>query len=109
MMPKKPEQVPAPKPAEEKKETALPAPAIIVVSLPAEAKLLIDDAATTSMSDRRVFASPTLEPGRDFYYTLKGEWLRDGTTLTTSQRVRVRAGQETRVQLEFPVASVARR
>ena len=109
-MPKQPESVPAPKPAPEmKKETALPAPAIIVVSLPAEAKLLVDDAATTSTSGRRVFASPALEPGKDFYYTLKGEWLHDGSLLTATQRVRVRAGQETQVQLEFPVASVARR
>ena len=68
--------------------TALPAPAIIVVSLPAEAKLLVDDAATTSTSGRRVFASPALEPGKDFYYTLKGEWLHDGSLHTTTQRVK---------------------
>ncbi len=87
----------------------VPAPATIVVSLPAEAKLLIDDAATISTSETRVFASPTLEPGKDFSYTLKGELVRDGRTLSTSRRVSVRAGEETRVQLDFPADSVAQR
>jgi uncharacterized protein (TIGR03000 family) len=105
---KSPEKVPAPKPGGEK-EVAVPAPATIIVSLPAEAKLLIDDAATTSSSNLRVFASPSLEPGQDYYYTLKGELVSEGRTLTTSQRVKVRAGQETQVQLEFPVTSVALR
>ena len=106
---KAPEPVPPPKESGKETEASLPAPATIVVSLPAEARLLIDDAATTSTSELRVFASPSLEPGKDFYYTLKGEMERDGRTVTTTQYVKVRAGQETRVQLEFPVATVALR
>lgn len=106
-MPQKaPEKVPAPKTTGGEKEVAVPTPATIVVSMPAEAKLLIDDAATTSTAAVRVFASPSLEPGKDFYYTLKGELVRDGQTVLTSQRVKVRAGEETRVQLEFPLTSV---
>ena len=109
-MPRKgPEKVPAPKPSGGEKEVAVPTPATIVVSLPAEAKLLIDDAATMSASNLRVFASPSLEPGKDFYYTLKGELVRDGRTLTTSQLVKVRAGEETRIELEFPAETVALR
>jgi uncharacterized protein (TIGR03000 family) len=104
-----PEKVPPPKAPTPEKEAALPAPATIIVSLPAEAKLLIDDAGTTSMSAQRAFVSPSLEPGKEFYYTLKGELERDGRTYTTSQRVLVRAGQETRVQLDFPAASVVQR
>jgi uncharacterized protein (TIGR03000 family) len=108
-MPKAPEKVPPPKAPTPEKEAALPGPATIIVSLPAEAKLLIDDASTTSTSAQRAFVSPSLEPGKDFYYTLKGELERDGRTYTTSQRVVVRAGQETRVQLDFPAASVVQR
>ncbi len=104
------EKIAPPPPAPEKdKEVSVPTPATMVVSLPAEAKLLIDDAATTSTSSLRVFASPSLEPGKDFYYTLRGELVRDGQTILTSQRVKVRAGQETRVQLEFPLTTVALR
>jgi uncharacterized protein (TIGR03000 family) len=86
-----------------------PAPATIVVSLPAEAKLLIDDHATTSTSTLRRFASPPLEPGKEFHYTLKAEMVRDGSTVVATKQVSVRAGQETRVTLDFPSASVASR
>jgi uncharacterized protein (TIGR03000 family) len=95
-----------PKPA---KEVMVPAPATIVVSLPAEAKLMIDDHITQSTSTTRVFASPNLEAGREFYYTIRGELTLDGQTVTTSKRVAVHAGEETRIQLEFPAASVAQR
>ena len=107
--PRGPEKVPAPKSTTPEKEAALPAPATIIVSLPAEAKLLIDDAGTASTSTLRAFVSPSLEPGKEFYYTLKGELERDGRTYTTSQRVVVRAGQQTRVQLDFPATTIVQR
>jgi uncharacterized protein (TIGR03000 family) len=91
---------PAQKPVE--KEVSAPAPAILVVTLPVDAKLTIDDTATTSTSATRRFASPVLEPGQNFYYTLKGQLARDGRVFTASRRVTVRAGQETRVSLDFP-------
>jgi uncharacterized protein (TIGR03000 family) len=91
------------------KESKVPAPATIVVTLPAEAKLSIDDAATQATSATRVFASPALERGKDFYYTLKAEVVRDGKTVTASKRVAVHAGEETKVSLEFPAASLAQR
>ena len=53
------------------KESLVPAPATIIVSLPADATLTIDDAATVSTSSLRVFTSPILPNGRDFHYTLK--------------------------------------
>lgn len=87
----------------------LSAPATILVNLPAEAKLLIDDHVTTSTSEQRRFASPALQPGKDFHYTLKAEMVRDGETVVATKKVSVRAGQETRVTLEFPAASVASR
>jgi uncharacterized protein (TIGR03000 family) len=85
------------------------APAIILVSLPAEAKLTIDEHVTTSTSNQRRFSSPPLDLGKDFHYTLKAEMVRDGEKVVTSQRVTVRAGEETRVTLEFPAATVASR
>jgi len=97
----------APKPASE--EVSGPAPATIIVNLPAEAKLLVDEHATTSTSTTRVFASPALERGRDFSYTLTAELVLDGRPVQTSKSVTVRAGEETRVELVFPTASVAQR
>jgi len=90
-------------------EASLSAPARIRVTLPAEAKLMIDDFVTTSTSSTRVFASPALERGQVFYYTLKGELLRDGQTLTSTKKVPVRAGQETQVQLDFASVVVAQK
>ena len=96
------EKVPGP----DKKKSSLdgPAPATIVVSLPADAKLMIDSYQTTSTSSRRVFVTPDLEPGQDFTYTLKAE--ANGKTVT--QKITVRAGVETPVTLDFPAAVAAR-
>jgi len=77
--------------------SAQPAAATIVVSLPAEARLTIDDNATTSTSERRVFVSPTLDAGQEYYYTLKAEL--NGQTKT--ERVTVRAGEEVKVNIAF--------
>jgi uncharacterized protein (TIGR03000 family) len=90
-------------------QLTVPAPAIVVVQLSAEAKLLIDDFVTSSTSGTRVFTSPALQPGKDYYYTLKATITREGRPVTLSQRVLVHAGQESRVQLQFPVDNVARR
>jgi len=107
MMSPKPETMP--KPDTKKPEVSLPTPATIVVSLPADAKLLVDDYATTSTSDTRVFVSPSLNPGTEYHYQLTAEAVRDGQKVTTTKQVTVRAGEETRVRVEFPVASVASR
>lgn len=96
-------------PKEKEKAGEVAAPATIVVTLPADARLTVDDAATSSTSSTRVLMSPTLEPGREFHYTLKAEIVRDGKTQATSQRITVRAGEQTRVNLQFPVASVAQK
>jgi uncharacterized protein (TIGR03000 family) len=100
----KPEDVKKPK-----KEVMVPAPATIIVSLPADATLTIDDAATTSTASPRVFTSPVLPAGRDFHYTLKAQIVRDGKTVEVSKEVTVRAGQTTRATMEAGLASVASR
>ncbi len=86
-----------------------PAPATIVVSLPADAKLTIEDHATSSTSEMRTFVSPPLEPGKAFEYTLKAELSRGGQAQTTTTKVTIRAGDESFVRLDFPGAGVARR
>src|SRR5262249_46280138 len=90
---------PPDKPPGEGDKGAVAAPATIVVSLPANARLTIDGAPTTSTSPTPLFATPVLQTGRDFYYTLRAEVVRNGQTVAQTQRVAVRAGQETRVAL----------
>jgi uncharacterized protein (TIGR03000 family) len=77
------------------------APALLIVTLPAEAKLRVEDVETEATSGTRRFESPPLEPGRDFYYLLTAELVQEGRVLTASRRVLVRAGQETPVFLDF--------
>jgi uncharacterized protein (TIGR03000 family) len=93
---------------ETKPESLVPTPATIIVSLPADAKLSIDDAATISTSAVRVFTSPELPIGQDFHYNLKAEYVRDGKPVVLSKDVTVRAGEQTRVNME-ETAGVASR
>jgi uncharacterized protein (TIGR03000 family) len=92
-----------------KDESMLPAPATIVVELPADAKLLIDNAATNSTGGSRAFQSPTLSPGKDYHYTLKAEVVRDGKPVQVERVVDVKAGQITQVTLTLPSTGVAQR
>jgi uncharacterized protein (TIGR03000 family) len=76
-----------------------------VVNLPADATLTIDDEATASTSGNRVFVTPPLENGREFHYTLKAKIVRDGQVQTTTQRVAVRAGEVSRIELTIPATT----
>lgn len=73
--------------------------ATLVVTLPADAKLKIDDYQTVSTSGTRVFTTPALALGKDYSYTLKAEVVRDGKTQSVEQIVKVRAGETTPVTL----------
>jgi len=91
------------------KKTELSAPATIVVSLPAEAKLTIDGNATRSTSARRVFTSPALEMGQEYVYSLRAEITRDGQIVAETQTVTVRAGAEIPVQFTMTSQGIATR
>jgi uncharacterized protein (TIGR03000 family) len=82
--------------------------AVIVVSLPADAKLTFDGEATTSTSDQRVFVSPVLPAGQEYHYTLQAEVVVDGKPITISKTVAVRAGEESHISLT-PTTGVAAR
>lgn len=89
------------------KTTLLSAPAVIVVELPADATLKVDGEATAS--GVRVLVSPELPAGKEFHYTLTARVVRDGKPLQVEQRVSVRAGEESRINLGMPTADVVLR
>jgi uncharacterized protein (TIGR03000 family) len=91
----------------DKDESFSAAPATIIVSLPADATLKIDDAVTSSTSSRRIFTSPALPMGREFHYTLKAEYSRDGKPVAVAKEIVVRGGEETRVSMEAEGAGIA--
>jgi len=80
------------------------APATIVVTLPADAKLTVDGAPTTSTSGQRTLITPALSVGMTYVYTLQAEV----NGKVQSQQVQVRGGQISQAQFSFP-ASVASR
>jgi len=84
------------------------APATIVVSLPAEAKLTIDDATTKATSAQRVFTTPELNAGKDYNYSFKAEWTVAGKPVVVTKTVTVVAGKETNVTFEAPASVAAR-
>jgi len=97
-------------PAPPAKVGTMAAPATIIVTLPAEAKLSIDDAATKQTSARRVFVSPTLNPGETYSYTLKAEFVAEGKPVVQSKKVTVTAGNEATVSFSASdLAGVASR
>jgi len=83
--------------------------ATVVVTLPESAKLTIDGQPTKSTSGTRTFATPALEPGKTFKYTLVAEIPVAGKTETVTREIHVRAGEETKVSLSLPAAAVAAR
>lgn len=95
----------APKPKEDK--TSLSGKARLIVEVPADAKLYIDDQLMKTASDRRVFNTPTLDQGQAYYYILRAEITRDGKTYTDTKQVVVRSGAE--VQTNFNQLEVAAR
>lgn len=105
--PAHPEQIkPMPAP---KSTTWNAAPATIVVELPADATLTVDGAATASASNVRVLVSPELTYGKVYEYTLAAKVVREGKTVQVEKNVVVRAGEESRVSMTLPVATVAAR
>jgi len=88
-----PEPAPKPKEKEKEKEMTMARPAKLVVDLPADAKLFIDDQPMKTTAEKRSFNTPTLLPGQAYFYDLRAEVVRDGKTYTETSRVIVKAGE----------------
>jgi uncharacterized protein (TIGR03000 family) len=79
----------------------------IVVNVPAGALVTVDGVPTTSTAANRVFITPALEPGYEYYYTLRAETVRDGQTVAQTQQVAVRPGEQSQVTFDFSTGGVA--
>jgi uncharacterized protein (TIGR03000 family) len=94
------EQLPAPGTDKDKKGTMVPTKARLIVELPADATLYIDDLPMKTASGTRAFSTPTLEPGQAYYYMVRAEVMRDGKPISETRRVIVRAGQTIRADFK---------
>jgi uncharacterized protein (TIGR03000 family) len=77
---------------------------LLTVSLPADAKLYVNDHSTRSTGPLRQFASSSLVAGRVYPYELRAEWQEDGQTVTQSRTVYLRAGSRMQIAFDAPAA-----
>jgi uncharacterized protein (TIGR03000 family) len=79
----------------DKKSTSVPTDqARLIVELPSDAKLYIDDRPMKTPSSRRTFTTPSLQPGQAYYYMVRAQLVRDGKNFEETKRVIVRPGEE---------------
>jgi uncharacterized protein (TIGR03000 family) len=91
-VPANPTVIPVP-PKKTKEEST----ARVTVTLPSDAKLWVDNVECPLTSSVRTFSTPALNPEQRYFYNLKVEIVRDGQTLSETQRVVITPGQEARV------------
>lgn len=86
----------APPPSKTGSQTNNLAPnrARLVVEVPEDARLYIDDHLMKSTSTRRVYTTPALQKGETYYYDVRVEVTRDGKTYTDRKQVIIKPGQD---------------
>jgi uncharacterized protein (TIGR03000 family) len=72
----------------------------LVVEVPADAKVYIDDQLMKTKDEVRKYTTPALQPGQMYYYVVKAEVVRDGKTESETKRVVVKAGEESRLSFD---------
>ena len=75
---------------------------VLTVSLPADAKLFINDLPTASTGEVRHFASTQFPAGRVYRYRLRAEVMNDGVPVVEERIVRLSAGQDAAIAFERP-------
>jgi uncharacterized protein (TIGR03000 family) len=70
----------------------LQARAKILIDVPPQARLYVDNKLMPMRSGQRTFLSPPLEPGSSYYYDVKIVTLQDGREQIFSDRVVIRRG-----------------
>ena len=77
----------------------------LVIELPEDARLYIDDQPMKTQSGRRVFQTPPLDRGQTYYYIVRAEVTRNGETQRETVRVLIRPDQESHAT--FPTLAPA--
>ncbi|MDA7978193.1 MAG: TIGR03000 domain-containing protein [Pirellulales bacterium] len=91
-------------------EEVVPVNTTLIVTMPADAKLMLAGKDTNSSGDRRQFTTTHLREGETWEsYVVRGELERDGQTLVATQYVDLAAGEVREIKLDFDVATIAAR
>ena len=65
----------------------------VVVSLPANGKLFVDDAPIANATGVKTFRTPVLSKGQQYFYEMRAEVVVDGKVVSQTRRVTVTAGE----------------
>jgi uncharacterized protein (TIGR03000 family) len=76
---------------------AAPAPATIVVVVPADAVITFDGHATTQKGTERQYLTPPLKVGKKFHYDVVARWTANGKPVEKTRKVDVTGGATVRV------------
>jgi uncharacterized protein (TIGR03000 family) len=87
------------------KQGAVNGPATVLVKGAGDVRLIVDGQPQRFTAPEQRFVTPELQAGRTYAYDFTATLMRDGKEVTLTRKVLVRAGQETRVDLDE--ASVA--
>jgi uncharacterized protein (TIGR03000 family) len=81
-----------------------PAPAILIIEVPPQATLWIEDQRMSQTGSVRSFQSPPLQPGKTYLYKIRLSWPGpNGQPITTEHEITVQAGQTQRINF-LPLA-----
>lgn len=69
--------------------------ALISINVPANSKVFVNGAATSSTGAARQFVSRGLTNGRQYTYEIRAEWMADGKPATDTKTVQMSAGEQT--------------
>jgi uncharacterized protein (TIGR03000 family) len=88
------------------------ASADLIVRLPADARLFVDDQVMHNLGAERHLRSPQLAAEKTYQYELRAEITRDGQTTTETKLVKVTAGKSQQVTFDLdstPLSLVSQR
>ena len=71
----------------------------LVVNVPSDAKVYLQDQLMTISGPVRRYVSPRLTPGTEYVYQIRVEVERDGRTLSKTTTAKVRSGQNVDVKV----------
>lgn len=77
---------------------------LLMVDVPADAKIFVNGSTTTSTGASRQFVSRDLQSGFNYTYEVKAEVVRDGKTVEQVKTINLRAGQTANVAFDFEAA-----
>ena len=78
---------------------------ILTVTVPADAKVVVNGHETTSTGVLRQFVTKKLKPGEVYKYQVKTEFVRDGKTVSEEKSIQLTGGQTG--ELDFDIHQLA--